>query len=109
MAEEYIESPAARGTRPFPALLLALQALLIAVVVGWVLDLYRPAGFNFYTEQMLLAVTGLALASASSSLRRNITTSTCWRRSPAWACAWCSPGAIRSSAPSSPRGRSTAW
>jgi TRAP transporter 4TM/12TM fusion protein len=61
MAEEYIESPAARGTRPFPALLLALQALLIAVVVGWVLDLYRPAGFNFYTEQMLLAVTGLAL------------------------------------------------
>ena len=61
MAEEYIESPAARGTRPFPAFLLVLQALLIAVVVGWVLDLYRPAGFNFYTEQMLLAETGLAL------------------------------------------------
>jgi TRAP transporter 4TM/12TM fusion protein len=61
MAEEYIDSPAARGARPFPRTLFVLQALLIAVVVGWVLDAYRAAGLNLYTEQMLLAVTGLAL------------------------------------------------
>ena len=61
MAEEYIESPAARGPRPFSKTLFVLQALLIAVVVGWVLDLYRGAGLNLYTEQMLLAVLGLAL------------------------------------------------
>jgi TRAP transporter 4TM/12TM fusion protein len=61
MAEEYIESPAARGPRPFSKTLFVLQALLIAVVVGWVLDLYRGAGLNLYTEQMLLTVLGLAL------------------------------------------------
>ncbi len=62
MAEEYIESPAAaRGARPFPKTLYFLQALLIIVVVGWVLDLYRQAGLNLYTEQMLLTVLGVAL------------------------------------------------
>jgi TRAP transporter 4TM/12TM fusion protein len=61
MAEEYIESPASQGERPFPRTVFALQALLIAAVVGWVLDLYRQAGLNLYTEQMLLAVLGLAI------------------------------------------------
>src|SRR5688500_14476863 len=62
MAEEYIEDRARSAQRPFPKTLFVLQALLIAVVVGWVLDLYRRAGLNLYTEQMLLTVLGLALA-----------------------------------------------
>ncbi|MGH8741024.1 MAG: TRAP transporter large permease subunit, partial [Burkholderiales bacterium] len=62
MSEEYIESPAPSGRRPFSKTLFVLQALLIACVVGWVLDLYRDAGLNFYTEQMLLTVLGLAIA-----------------------------------------------
>jgi len=61
MAEEYIEDRARSAQRPFPKTLFVLQALLIAVVVGWVLDLYRRAGLNLYTEQMLLTVLGLAL------------------------------------------------
>src|SRR3970282_508616 len=61
MAEEYIDSPAAPAKRLFPGTLFVLQALLITVVVGWVLDLYRRAGLNLYTEQMLLAVLGLAI------------------------------------------------
>jgi TRAP transporter 4TM/12TM fusion protein len=61
MAEEYIESPAPPGKRPFPKTLFVLQALLIAVVVGWVLDLFRKVGISLYTEQMLLGVLGLAI------------------------------------------------
>ena len=62
MSEEYIEDPAPRGRRRFGALLFVLQALLITIVVAWVLDLYRKVGLNFYTEQLLLAVLGLAIA-----------------------------------------------
>jgi TRAP transporter 4TM/12TM fusion protein len=40
-----------------------LQAVLIAAVVGWILDLQRALfGLNLYTEQFLLAVLGLAIA-----------------------------------------------
>ncbi|HEY7656877.1 MAG TPA: TRAP transporter fused permease subunit [Burkholderiales bacterium] len=62
MSEEFIgESPA--GPRPFTRTLFALQALLVALVVGWVLDLQRSLfGLNLYTEQLLLAVLGFALA-----------------------------------------------
>jgi TRAP transporter 4TM/12TM fusion protein len=70
MAEEYIEHPAPPGRRPFNRTLWVLQALLIAAVVGWVLDLYRSAGVNLYTEQMLLAVLGLAIAIAFLVTRR---------------------------------------
>ena len=56
-----MESPAPQGGRPFPRILFILQALLIAVVVSWVLDLHRKVGLNFYTEQMLLAVLCLAI------------------------------------------------
>ena len=69
MAEEYyegreqpVEEGARSAQRPFPKTLFVLQALLIAIVVGWVLDLYRKAGFNLYTEQMLLTVLGLGIA-----------------------------------------------
>jgi TRAP transporter 4TM/12TM fusion protein len=61
MAEEYIERPVPSGKRAFSKTLFVLQALLIACVVGWVLDLYRRAGLNLYTEQMLLTVLGLAI------------------------------------------------
>ncbi|HUL92103.1 MAG TPA: TRAP transporter fused permease subunit [Burkholderiales bacterium] len=61
MAEEFIEvsSP---GKRPYARTLFALQALLVVCVTGWVLDLPRPLGLNLYTEQLLLAVLGLAIA-----------------------------------------------
>ena len=61
MAEEFIEvsSP---GKRPYARTLFTLQALLVAGVTGWVLDLPRPLGLNLYTEQLLLAVLGLAIA-----------------------------------------------
>jgi TRAP transporter 4TM/12TM fusion protein len=63
MSEEYIEAPAAPGRRRYSRSLFVLQALLIAVVVGWVLDLQRQVfGLNLYTEQMLLAVLGLGIA-----------------------------------------------
>ena len=63
MSEEFIESPPPAGGRPFARTLFALQALLIAVVVAWVLDLQRSVlKLNLYTEQMLLAVLGLAIA-----------------------------------------------
>ncbi len=40
-----------------------LQALLLACVVGWVLDLPRKfLGMSFYTEQLLVVCLGLALA-----------------------------------------------
>jgi TRAP transporter 4TM/12TM fusion protein len=62
MAEEFIEdtSPA---KRPYARTLFALQALLVVCVTGWVLDLQRSVlHLNLYTEQLLVAVLGLALA-----------------------------------------------
>jgi TRAP transporter 4TM/12TM fusion protein len=70
MAEEYIEPPPPPGKRRFGATLWVLQAALIAAVVGWVLDLYRAAGLNLYTEQMLLTVLGLAIAICFLTARR---------------------------------------
>jgi TRAP transporter 4TM/12TM fusion protein len=62
MAEEFIED-GTLGKRPYSRTLLALQALLILCVVGWVLDLQRSLlGLNLYTEQLLLGVLGLAIA-----------------------------------------------
>lgn len=62
MAEEFIEE-STPGKRPYPRTLFTLQALLVAGVVGWVLDLQRSIlGLNLYTEQLLLAVLGLAIA-----------------------------------------------
>jgi len=61
MSEEFIESPQPGGSHS--VVVLVLQALLIAVVVGWVLDLQRSVlKLNLYTEQLLLAVLGLAIA-----------------------------------------------
>jgi TRAP transporter 4TM/12TM fusion protein len=59
------------GKRRFGATLWVLQAALIAAVVGWVLDLYRAAGLNLYTEQMLLTVLGLAIAICFLTARRH--------------------------------------
>ncbi len=71
MSEEYIEAPAAPGKRRYSRTLFVLQALLITVVVGWVLDLQRQVfGLNLYTEQMLLAALGLALAVCFLSARK---------------------------------------
>src|SRR5262245_9888334 len=62
MAEEYIEEKS-EGTRPWARTLFVLQALLVASVVVWVLDLQRSLlGLSFYTEQLLLEVLGLAIA-----------------------------------------------
>lgn len=41
--------------------ILALQALLTATVIAWVLDLQGTLGIELYTEQFLVAVLGLAL------------------------------------------------
>jgi len=62
VSEEFIEeSPA--GGRPYARTLFVLQALLVACVAGWVLDLQRSLlGLNLYTEQLLLVVLGFALA-----------------------------------------------
>src|SRR5690349_11382290 len=61
MAEEFIEDRSP-GKRPYSRTLFTLQALLVVCVTGWVLDLPRPLGLNLYTEQLLLAVLGLAIA-----------------------------------------------
>jgi TRAP transporter 4TM/12TM fusion protein len=62
MSEEFIEVGSA-GERPHARTLFVLQALLVACVVGWVLDLQRSVlGLNLYTEQLLLVVLGLAIA-----------------------------------------------
>jgi TRAP transporter 4TM/12TM fusion protein len=62
MAEEFIEE-SFPGKRPYSRTLFALQALLIVCVTGWVLDLQRSIlRLNLYTEQLLLAVLGLAVA-----------------------------------------------
>jgi len=42
----------------------ALEALLVATVVGWVLGAPRALGFNLYTEQVLVLVLGEAIALA---------------------------------------------
>jgi TRAP transporter 4TM/12TM fusion protein len=56
--------PPARAPGRGPVV-LALQALLVVAVVGWVLDLPRSwFGLGLYTEQFLLTVLGLALALA---------------------------------------------
>ena len=62
MSEEFIEEIPA-GKRPHARTLFVLQALLVACVVGWVLDLQRSVlGLNLYTEQLLLVVLGFAIA-----------------------------------------------
>jgi len=62
MSEEFIEEIPA-GKRPHARTLFVLQALLVGLVVGWVLDLQRSVlGLNLYTEQLLLAVLGFAIA-----------------------------------------------
>ncbi|HTQ73421.1 MAG TPA: TRAP transporter fused permease subunit [Burkholderiales bacterium] len=59
---EHGDSPAG-GAPGRSRVVLVLQALLVAAVVGWVLDLPRSwLGLALYTEQFLLAVLGLALA-----------------------------------------------
>ena len=61
MAEEFIGRPQPKG--PFASTIVVLQALLITLVVGYVLDLHRSVlELNLYTEQFLLAVLGLAIA-----------------------------------------------
>jgi len=61
MSEELPLAPATR--RDYARTLLVLEALLVACVVAWVLDLQRSVfELNLYTEQMLLAVLGFALA-----------------------------------------------
>ena len=72
MSEEYIEAPPAPGKRPYSRTIFVLQALLITLVVGWVLDLQRQVfGLNLYSEQMLLAVLGLAIAICFLTTNRN--------------------------------------
>ena len=49
MAEEFIERP--QPARAFARTIFALQALLITIVVGYVLDLHRSLlRLNLYTE-----------------------------------------------------------
>jgi TRAP transporter 4TM/12TM fusion protein len=61
MAEEYIEHPQPKGS--FSRTVFLLQASLITIVVGYVLDVHRSVlKLNLYTEQFLLAVLGLAIA-----------------------------------------------
>jgi len=72
MAEEFIESPQPTGRRAFARAILILQALLIAMVVGWVLDLQRTVlKLNLYSEQFLLAVLGVAIALCFLTTCRN--------------------------------------
>ena len=54
MAEESTKGPQPKG--PFAATIVVLQASLITLVVGYVLDLHRSVlKLNLYTEQFLLA------------------------------------------------------
>jgi TRAP transporter 4TM/12TM fusion protein len=63
MSEESIEAPAPARPSAYPRTVFTLQALLVACVVLWVLDLQRSVlGMVLYTEQMVLAVLGLAIA-----------------------------------------------
>ena len=67
MAEEFLDRPELLGTprdeplrRPWSRTIVALQALLVACVVAWVLDLQQKVGIALYTEQFLVTVLGLA-------------------------------------------------
>jgi TRAP transporter 4TM/12TM fusion protein len=69
VAEEFIDSPELLGQsrdkavrRPWSRTVFVLQALLVACVVVWVLDLQQKAGLALYTEQFLVTVLGLAIA-----------------------------------------------
>lgn len=63
MAEEFLGETEANRRKPYGRVLFALQALLVACVAGWVLDLQRSVlRLNLYTEQLLLVVLGLAIA-----------------------------------------------
>jgi TRAP transporter 4TM/12TM fusion protein len=69
MAEEFLDGPGILGTprdeplrRPWARTIVLLQALLVACVVVWVLDLQQKVGIALYTEQFLVTVLGLALA-----------------------------------------------
>ena len=63
MAEEFLGETEASRKKPYGRVLFALQALLVTCVAAWVLDLQRSVlGLNLYTEQLLLAVLGLAIA-----------------------------------------------
>src|SRR5512134_769254 len=69
MAEEFIERP--QPARAYARTIFALQALLVTLVVGYVLDLHRSLlRLNLYTEQFLLAVLGLAIALCFLSTKR---------------------------------------
>jgi TRAP transporter 4TM/12TM fusion protein len=71
MAEEYIERP--QPARAYARTIFALQALLVTLVVGYVLDLHRSLlRLNLYTEQFLLAVLGLAIALCFLSTKRKL-------------------------------------
>ena len=60
MAEEFIERPRPKG--PAAAAIAVLQASLIALVVGYVLDLHRSLlKLNLYTDQFLLVVLGFVI------------------------------------------------
>ncbi|MGB7542951.1 MAG: hypothetical protein WBM28_13180, partial [Burkholderiales bacterium] len=64
MADDRIASPQPKGAG-WARLVLALQTLLVATVVGWVLDLPREwFGVSLYTEQFLVTVIGFAVAIA---------------------------------------------
>src|SRR6266545_2069496 len=63
MSEETIEASAPAGPRVHGRTLFTLEALLVVCVVTWVLDLPRSLlGLNLYTEQVVLAVLGFAIA-----------------------------------------------
>jgi len=55
--------------------LFALQASLIAMVVGWVLDVPATLGIGLFTEQFLVASVGVALALGFLLIRSNGTRS----------------------------------
>ncbi len=64
MADDRIASPQPKGAG-WARLVLVLQALLVATVVAWVLDLPREwFGVSLYTEQFLVTVIGFAVAIA---------------------------------------------
>ncbi|MGE0061007.1 MAG: TRAP transporter permease [Xanthobacteraceae bacterium] len=63
MADTGAAGPAAAPPRPVAIAIDLLQGLLIACVVGWVIDLPRRLfGLAFYTEQLLAVCLGLGLA-----------------------------------------------
>jgi TRAP transporter 4TM/12TM fusion protein len=77
-----VTAPAA-GRRPWGRSIVALQALLIALVVGWVLDVPSKLGVALYTEQFLITVIGLAIALAFLSVPARAPRAG-WKRSVPW-------------------------